>query len=271
MELLGEVEFVKNQNRRASTWVSQSGLYSSFAVDREYSVQEKVMDDKTGALVNYDIVNYSGNSKEAFFPYRAMADGLSELTGKPAYEYQAYELLISLDLEVYKAERRIIVPAKITLKDLHKVLQSVYSWKDYHLYDFIVLDSKKHKIISRFVPYEEDLEYDEHATLMKEMTLSEIFPKHKQMMYTYDMGDNWVHRIELVKEIENYHEESPYLLEANGQAPPEDVGGVGGFLEFRDIMLDPIDPEYQSTKDWVGYWSLELNRYESNPRVIHIR
>ena len=44
--------------------------------------------------------------------------------------------------------------------------------------------------------------------------------------------------------IDEHNEESPYLLEASGQTPPEDVGGVGGFIDFREIMLDTGHPEY---------------------------
>ena len=90
------------------------------------------------------------------------------------------------------------------------------------------------------------------------------------MIYTYDMGDNWEHRIELVREIDSYHEESPYLLEAIGQAPPEDVGGVPGFVEFHDIMLDPKHPEYEQMREWSGYWSLELRDWEMKPKIIHV-
>ncbi len=63
------------------------------------------------------------------------------------------------------------------------------------------------------------------------------------------MGDNWENNIELVRVIEAHSEESPYLLEASGQTPPEDVGGVGGFIDFREIMLDPTHLDYLQTKE----------------------
>ena len=88
------------------------------------------------------------------------------------------------------------------------------------------------------------------------------------MIYTYDMGDNWEHYIELVRVIEDHDEESPYLLEAIGQTPPENVGWVGGFVEFREIMLDPNHPNYAETKEWAGYWSPELREWDTKPKVI---
>jgi len=101
---------------------------------------------------------------------------------------------------------------------------------------FTIFDGNKRIPVARLVPFEDDLEYDEDAILMKGHTLTEFLPEHKHMLYTYDMGDNWEHAIQLMRVIEEHGKESPYLLEASGQTPPEDVGGVGGFVNFRQII-----------------------------------
>ena len=145
----------------------------------------------------------------------------------------------------------------------------MFNWKNYHLYDFTIFDDRTHAPAARLVPFEDDLEYDELAALMEGHTLAEFFPEHKSMLYTYDMGDNWEHVIELVRVIEDHDAESPYLIEGIGQAPPEDVGGVGGYVDFYEIMQNPNHPEYQETKAWAGYWSPELMNWEKGPRVIH--
>jgi len=61
---------------------------------------------------------------------------------------------------------------------------------------------------------------------LNDQALCEFFPENKKMSYIYDFGDNWVHEIELVQEIDAYDGEVPYLLEASGQTPPEDVGAL---------------------------------------------
>lgn len=197
-----------------------------------------------------------------------MIHDLAELTGKPAYKYRAFELLVTLDLEIYKAIRRLIVPADISFQNLHEVLQSVFDWKGYHLYDFSVFDGKTNKLYARLVPDEEGLYNDSDAVLLAGHLLSEYFPRSKQILYTYDMGDDWEHQIELIRVIDEHNEASPYLLEAVGQSPPEDVGGVYGFIEFRKIMLDINHPEYTNAKLWSGYWSPELREWETRPKVI---
>lgn len=270
MHLAGQLEFVRNNSRQAAAWVTKSGLECAFHVGREYNGIMKMYCDTLGASSNYRIVNYSQNANDSFYPYEAMVDALTELTGMQAYKCRALELMVSLDLEVYKAERRLIVPADMKFAQFHKVLQDVFDWKNYHLYDFTIFDEKTKEAVVRMVPSEEDMEYDESAVLMEEHTLAEFFPEHKQMLYTYDMGDNWEHIIQLVRVIEEYDGELPYLLEASGQTPPEDVGGVGGFVSLREIMLNPQHPEYAEIKEWSRYWTPELRDWKRKPRVVHI-
>ena len=268
LRLAGDVQFEQNRNRQTAAWVTKAGMECAFYVGRNYNSNEKMFSDTVGAFANYSYVNYSVKFSEGFSPYKAMIEALSELAGMQAYKYRALELLVTLDLEAYKAVRRIIVPADMEFERLHKVLQSVFSWKNYHLYDFTIIGKNKRKAVARIVPFAEDLKCDEGVILMKGHTLSEFFPGHKTMIYTYDMGDDWEHEIQLVRVIEEYDKESPYLLEASGRTPPEDVGGVGGFVNFRKIMLNPNHPEYSEMRAWAKYWTTELSDWESCPRVI---
>lgn len=265
----GKVEFIRNQNRQAAAWVTKAGHECAFHVGREYNGVAKVFNDAVGTAANRRFVGCSGNNNEGFYLYEAMFNALSELTGKQIYKYRAFELLITLDLDLYKATRRVIVPANIEFANLHKVLQSIFGWRNYHLYDFVIEDGFGVPIV-RLVPFGEDLEYDENATLMNKLTLSEFMPDYKQMIYTYDMGDYWQHKIELLQVYSDCDKESPYLLEASGQTPPEDVGGVGGFMDFRQIMLNSSHSEYDEMKKWAGYWTPELSDWHKRPRLIHI-
>lgn len=270
MRLAGEVQFVKNSSRQAAAWVTKAGNESAFHVGREYNGIEKMFNDTIGAFANYYPVNYSANWDDAFEPAEKMIEALATLTGKQPFKYRAFELLVTLDLNVYKAVRRIIVAADLEFAKLHKVLQAVFGWQSYHLYDFTIKSGKKGKRVARLVPYEEDLECDEEAILMENHRLSEYMPEHKHIIYTYDYGDNWEHDVKLIRVLEDYDRQSPYLLEAKGQAPPEDVGGVGGFIEFHEIMMDPDHPEYEDMEIWAGYWAPALSEWESRPKVIHV-
>ncbi len=136
MHLAGSVEFVPNRSRQTAAWVTKAGLECAFHIGREYNGIAKMFSDTIGASANYRYVNCSGAAEEGFIPYEAMSNALAELTGMQVYRYRAFELLVTLDLEIYKAVRRIIVPADIKFDRLHKVLQSVYGWRNYHEYEF---------------------------------------------------------------------------------------------------------------------------------------
>lgn len=51
-------------------------------------------------------------------------------------EKGAIDLTVTLDLERYKAWRRVVVPGDATFVQLHKIIQCVFSWQDRHPYQF---------------------------------------------------------------------------------------------------------------------------------------
>jgi hypothetical protein len=104
MRLSGDVKFTQNRNRQAASWVTTAGLDCSFYVGRKYDGVAKMFKDTVGIPANYRHVNYTSKS-EGYIPYEEMIKALTELTGKQAYKYRAYELSITLDLEAYKAIR----------------------------------------------------------------------------------------------------------------------------------------------------------------------
>lgn len=266
----GEIQFTANHDRKAASHVSKQGLDAAFVVGRTInkSCGRIKYEDTLGRLVSDSPVNYSNGFENGFFPLEKMIERLSTLSREPVYRYHAFELRVTLDLEIYTAMRRLIVPADIEFSCLHHVLQNAFHWENYHLYDFAVFNNGNCEPDVRLVASEEDLDFVDNAILMGGHTLSEFLPKSEFILYTYDMGDGWEHKIELVRDIPECHEESPYLLEAIGQAPPEDVGGVGGYIDFREIMLNPAHPEYEETKTWAGDWHPELTDWESRPRSI---
>jgi len=272
MQKAGELEFYSNSDRKLTAWINHQGLDAAFAAGRaeNESYGKMKFNDTLGHIVSRRPVNYSFKYEDSFIPADEMVKTLSELSGKPAYKYRAFEIFVTLDLETYKAIRRMIVPANIKFAELHKLMQNVFDWKNCHLHDFKIIDDKTGETVERIVMSEEDLFYDEEAVLEEERELSEYFPKYKHMIYTYDFGDNWEHTIEFVKVIEEHNEESPYLLEATGQTPPEDVGGVDGFIEFREVMLDQNHPDHAASKSWAGYWSPELSEWRTQPRRVYL-
>ncbi|WP_349510016.1 plasmid pRiA4b ORF-3 family protein [Bradyrhizobium sp. Ghvi] len=60
--------------------------------------------------------------------------------------------------------------------------------------------------------------------------------------YLYDFGDSWDHVIKLEKWFDNTTKEGlPFLLEAAGRCPAENVGGA--YAEYLDPISDPTHPD----------------------------
>lgn len=151
--------------------------------------------------------------------------------------------------------RRVIVPMNYTFALFHRVLQMLFNWQDCHLHQFILqvdaVGRIKTAVLSEYCIKEGE---NGDATVYNEIDirLREVFPEREEIIYNYDFGDDWTHYIKLV-EIKDYDREYPVCLSAEGDAPPEDVGGVYGYADFIKIINDPDNPDYQNMKDWAAY------------------
>ena len=160
---------------------------------------------------------------------------------------QIYQIKITLKNSQPPIWRRIQVRSNITLNMLHKILQVVMPWEDYHLHQFIINETLF------------DIPEDGYDGFMKtederKYKLNQIIPGKKfRFIYEYDFGDSWEH-ILLVEKILPAEEKVYYPRCITGEraCPPEDIGGIFGYYRFLEILKDPDHPEYEEMKDWVG-------------------
>jgi len=141
--------------------------------------------------------------------------------------------------------RRLLVPSSMDLSELHDVIQISMGWTDSHLHQFIVGDAYYG---------EPDPDWDDRIIPEKGVRISSLLKKDKQwLVYEYDFGDSWEHRIELEK-ILPYNPETitPICTGGRRGCPPEDVGGVWGYAEFLKVYKDSNNPEHEEMLEWVG-------------------
>ena len=195
-------------------------------------------------------------------PFDSFARKLKERYGDPVIQTDAVELTVTLDLDEREAVRRLIVPAFFTFDELHRVIQTVYCWQDYHLHEFIISQDEDGRPTETIVPFDDgEREDTENYRLETDVRLSEVFgagpfPKGGVILYLYDFGDGWAHYIKYEQIIEHYNENHAQLILMEGDAPPEDVGGPGGFLNLLEILKDEAHPEHEDMKAWISgmYW-----------------
>jgi hypothetical protein len=78
-------------------------------------------------------------------------------------------------------------------------------------------------------------------------------PKDR-IVYEYDFGDGWEHEIIVQKVIEEIELENlPYCVKGKGKCPPEDCGGIWGYLSLLEIAKKPGSDEYKEYESDYGY------------------
>jgi hypothetical protein len=156
-----------------------------------------------------------------------------------------YQLKITLRDVRPPIWRRVLVK-DCSLSRLHEVIQIAMGWDSYHLYSFEVdgIDYGDPDMTGD----ELDMKDDRRAKL------SRLVPGEKfKFRYIYDFGDNWEHEITVEKLLPAEAGTSyPVCVAGKRAGPPEDVGGVWGYMEFVQAMRDPKHPQHRELAEWYG-------------------
>ena len=75
----------------------------------------------------------------------------------------------------------------------------------------------------------------------------------ERFLYVYDFGDDWRHDI-CIESVGDGEADVDYPAFVDGErrCPPEDVGGVPGFMDFLEAALDPLHVEHNEVVTWYG-------------------
>ena len=161
---------------------------------------------------------------------------------------EIYQLKVTLLDTSPPIWRRLLVPADLSLAQLHDVLQVVMGWQDGHLHEFSAHGR-------RFGPLDpEDQFMAEDVEDERRMRIFDLFGRTgAKAVYTYDFGDTWEHSIVLEKRLPAApNMVYPICTEGQLACPPEDCGGIPGFYDLLDALRDPTHEEHKELNEWVG-------------------
>ncbi len=75
----------------------------------------------------------------------------------------------------------------------------------------------------------------------------------KTLKYLYDFGDGWEHTVKVERITDAIPGLTyPFLIDATGRCPPEDVGGPPGYAEFLEAIGDPKHERHAEMVQWAG-------------------
>ena len=132
--------------------------------------------------------------------------------------------------------REVRIPADIDFEQLHEVIQTLFGWEHAHMWQF---EAAPYSHGYRIGPEMDDTGFGDGPTdIAHETPVTKVLKKAKdKMVYVYDFGDDWVHDI-TVKEVLDEKTDHPVCLKWKGDNLIEDIGGVWGYDEYRQ-MADP--------------------------------
>jgi hypothetical protein len=167
---------------------------------------------------------------------------------KAAFSYQLQVLLNGIQPAIW---RRLQVSGTANLGWLHAVLQVAMGWTNSHLHQFICGEHMYADPSAQLEQYEGDPPVlDERKFRVSEL-LKDI---HEGLVYEYDFGDSWEHivTVEKILPVDASTSAAAVCLAGSRACPPEDCGGIGGYVELLKALKNRKHPEHKSMKEWLG-------------------
>ena len=154
-----------------------------------------------------------------------------------------YQLKITLTDSKPPIWRRVLVRSDIGLPKFHAVLQATMGWEGGHL----------HAFRAGHESYGEPDEYMDDMKSEVKVKLDKLLRKEKDsLVYEYDFGDGWEHKVLLEKIVYDETIQTPVCIKGKLACPPEDCGGIYGYYDLLDALSDSQHPEHESMLEWLG-------------------
>ncbi|HKK18973.1 MAG TPA: plasmid pRiA4b ORF-3 family protein [Opitutales bacterium] len=161
-----------------------------------------------------------------------------------------YVLRIELDGLESEIWREVIVPESISLGWLHEVIQETMGWMDVHLHQF------EHNKKFYGIPDDDDWAETKDAS---KVALNQLLKKvGGKLSYTYDFGDDWTHSIRLKQVLPPDPDEMLCCVAGEGACPPEDCGGIPGYIDLCELRAkkargEKLSAEEAERLDWADF------------------
>lgn len=268
LEGAGEIQFSKSQGAKHVAWINKGCELAALYEDRyveDTLIQMELSIAASHFLGKVDHLGY-------VHPYEVFYELLKKEFDQPLFSCKAVELSIKLEVEGFDIRRNVVVPLWYSFRQLHRTIQILFDWCDYHLHEFTVYEGGR--AVLNLVDDKELYETPCNAKTIMEQSvpISSVLPKHKHLVYCYDFGDDWVHSIRVERIHFDYDKNHPICLEGVGDAPLEDVGGERGHALYMEVKNDPNHEGYEEVKCWAGYrWNRCLDLEMVNRSLRYCR
>lgn len=182
--------------------------------------------------------------------------------------------LSNIEPEIWRIVR---VPGHLSLLGLHHVIQEAMGWDSYHLFQFLHEDHQGAGIYQDFALMDPVL-IDPGLSDAGTTALSSVLAgEGEEILYEYDLATSWEHRVVVDRIVgpedpDGGGEGGDFparCLAGAGRCPPEDCGGIPGYLKMLRCLSDPDDELHEDWLHWMpdGFDPLEFDPEEANLRL----
>lgn len=209
--------------------------------DEEYWDDEDEKGDPDFNIEDYDWQEYS--------PYAMKPKAVYKLIRN----VRKFTLRISLNGTKPSVWRELEVPSNLTLSSLASVILLAMGWDEDHLHQFIVGKGRDADFYATSVNELESVGTDSKDG--RRFCIGEILcNKGDVVTFEYDYGDSWHHTVKLISATEYKNAETKEIVLTGGEraCPPENCGGIPGYLDLCESMKNPTSAHAQELIEWMG-------------------
>jgi Plasmid pRiA4b ORF-3-like protein len=163
------------------------------------------------------------------------------LAGGAQHSYTFQITLLAVTPPVW---RLVAVPGRLTLTQLHEVIQFAMGWERKHPYRFDIAGKNYEAAPAADKPEEAT---DPAGVSLDDLSLSQ----GSTLTYIYDFKDDWVHHL-TVQGVAPSTLRAPALLGGAGACPPEASGGPGRYAELLAALRAPDSAGAKAAKHHLG-------------------
>lgn len=127
--------------------------------------------------------------------------------------------------------RRLDTYADVELAQLHYFIQGAMGWELMHLYSY---------------------GHGNGSEIPSKRRLCDVSGIGETLIYTYDFGDDWQHRVTVEKLMEKPTGSYPHLITGKKACPPEDCGGPWGYAEMLRVLAGRSSARRRELMEWLG-------------------
>lgn len=172
-------------------------------------------------------------------------------------ECKEYHIRVKLNNAPVKIWRELLVPSNVSLELLALLLIKAMGWNNSHLHQFrkgdvFFKNTEDLQASQEFIGFGRPLMIHDSNQISLGNVLKE---KGDSMKFEYDFGDSWEHEVWVkgIREYEKDEEPKAVLVKGVGACPPDDCGGVWGYMELLNIRQKKRKKkEEKEMLEWFG-------------------